>query len=140
MAMGILGGVLGGATFFDLKTKKIPNFYIIGLLILGVFFSISIKKVGCSENCLSLIPAFFIAYPLYYYRVLGAGDVKLFIAIKFYLTLYYWLMLISISLMVAAAFFLIRLLLIGELNFNSFHYYRFTPYILLAYFILLVVF
>jgi len=99
---------------------------------------LTIKDINIVKSLLSVSLCFIISYPLYYLNALGAGDVKLLIAISSFLALNNWLMLILISLILAAVIFSIRLLLINELNFTEFHYYRYTHFILWAYFILLL--
>jgi prepilin peptidase CpaA len=138
MEMKVLGGAILLASIFDIKNKKIPNFFNLILLIIGISFSMIINNISIIKNLEILFFTFLCAYPLYYFNVLGAGDVKLFICSRFFLGHYSWLMLISISLGVGGLIFLGRLWHAGELDFKTRHYFRFTPYILLAYVILLV--
>ena len=140
MEMKILGGALLIASMFDIKNKKIPNFFNLIFLIIGISFSIIIKNISIIKNFEILIFTFLCAYPIYHFNVLGAGDVKLFICSRFFLGHYSWLMLISISLCIGGLIFLARLWLTKELDFKTRHYFRFTPYILLAYVILLAFF
>lgn len=135
-----LSSILMTATFFDAKTKKIPNFFNLFVLISGLLFSICIKNICISKIFVEIIFVFLAAYPLYLLKVLGAGDVKLLMAIGLFLPHYNWLMLIFISILIAGVVFFIRLWRINELDFKGFHYYRFTHFILWAYFILLIVF
>ncbi len=132
--------LLSIATFFDIKTKKIPNYFNVFLLIFGIGFSMTINDISIVKSLLYLTGCFVISYPLYYINALGAGDVKLFIAISSFLALNNWLMLILISLFLAAIVFTVRLIILNELNFSEFHYYRYTHFILWAYFILLILF
>lgn len=140
MGMAILGTAYTIATICDLKNKKIPNIFNLILLIIGIYFSFTLKNISIIKITGMLFLAFFTTYPLYYYNVLGAGDVKLFISSRLFLVHYSWLMLISFSLITAAIIFLVRLIVTKQLDFTTFHYYRFTPYMLLAYFILLLLY
>lgn len=133
----LLTSSLTVATIFDIKTKKIPNFYNVFLLILGISFSMTIKDMTIVKSLLWLSLYFTLSYPLYYFKALGAGDVKLLIAISSFLSLNNWLMLISISLVMAAIIYSIKLAIINEFDFEHFHFYRYTHFILWAYFILL---
>lgn len=135
-----LSSVLLIATYFDIKTKKIPNFFNLFLVISGVAFSMCIKNIGISKILFEIFFIFLAAYPLYLLKVLGAGDVKLLMALGLFLPHYNWLMLIFISILIGGLVFFIRLWRINELDFKGFHYYRFTHFILWAYFILLIVF
>jgi Flp pilus assembly protein protease CpaA len=138
MEMKVLGGALLLASIFDIKNKKIPNYFNLIFLIIGIGFSIIINNISIIKNLEVLFFTFLCAYPIYHFNVLGAGDVKLFICSRFFLGHYSWLMLISISLCVGGLIFLGRLWYAQELDFKTRHYFRFTPYILLAYVILLV--
>jgi prepilin peptidase CpaA len=138
--MKIVISILIIATIFDIKTKKIPNFFSFLICLLAIYFSVTIKNMTLLKVMFELSLAFVMAYPLYYFNVLGAGDVKLLIAISSFLTLNSWLMLILISLLVASIVFIIRLVYIKELNFKQRHYYRYTHFFLWAYLILLIVF
>lgn len=140
MGMAILGAAYTIATICDLKNKKIPNVFNLILLIVSIYFSFTLKNISITKNAYILLLAFFTTYPLYYYNVLGAGDVKLFISSRLFLVHYSWLMLILFSLILAAIIFLVRLVMTKQLDFKTFHYYRFTPYMLLAYFILLLLY
>jgi len=136
----ITGGSLLIATLFDAKTKKIPNFFNLFLILFGLYFSITIKDITLMKSLWIVIRGFIISYPLYYLQALGAGDVKLLIGISSFLSLNNWLMLILISLLLGGVLFTFRLLSINEFSITRFHYYRFTHFILWAYFILLILF
>lgn len=140
MGMAILGAAYIIATVCDLKNKKIPNVFNLILLIIGICFSFTLRNISIAKIIGAILLAFITTYPLYYYNVLGAGDVKLFISSRLFLVHYSWLMLISFSLITAAIIFLVRLLVTKQLDFKTFHRYRFTPYMLLAYFILLLLY
>ena len=136
----IVVSALSIATLFDVKMKKVPNFFNLFLLIFAVCFSYIIIDVSYTKIIFCFFRGAIIAYPLYYFNVLGAGDVKLLMCISLFLSLNNWLMLILISILISGVFFLIRLLIINELGFKTFHYYRYTHFFLWAYFILLILF
>lgn len=136
----IVVSALSIATLFDVKMKKVPNFFNLFLLIFAVCFSYTIIDVSYTKIIFCFFRGAIIAYPLYYFNVLGAGDVKLLMCISLFLSLNNWLMLILISILISGVFFLIRLLIINELDFKTFHYYRYTHFFLWAYFILLILF
>lgn len=136
----IVVSALSIATFFDVKMKKVPNFFNLFLLISGIVFSYMIIDISYTKIIFCFLRGAVMAYPLYYFNVLGAGDVKLLMCISLFLSLNSWIMLILISIFISAIFFLIRLLVINELDFKRFHYYRYTHFFLWAYFILLIIF
>jgi len=135
MILGLI--IITIATFFDIRTKKIPNFFSFLGVIAGVCFSISIKNIAITNIVLDLVISFCLAYPLFYFNVLGAGDVKILIVISLFLTHYSWLMLIIISITLAATIYGIRLFKDKSFDLKNCHHYRFTHFILLAYLILL---
>ena len=136
----IVVSALSIATLFDVKMKKVPNFFNLFLLIFALYFTYIIIDVSYTKIIFYFFRGAIIAYPLYYFNVLGAGDVKLLMCISLFLSLNNWLMLILISVLISGVFFLIRLLIINELDFKTFHYYRYTHFFLWAYFILLILF
>ncbi len=91
----ILGVLLLGAAGTDLKSRRIPNFLILGGL--GCFAILA--AVLFVEGEAALLPgclgagmlAFFIHFIPYRFRCLGAGDVKLAALIGFFLGWKHWL-------------------------------------------------
>lgn len=66
---------LSGAAFFDLRTGKIPNRY---LIVWAAVFLIRAVFLGCVGQCLlETVVTAVILFPLFFFRMMGAGDVKL---------------------------------------------------------------
>ncbi|QDP02069.1 prepilin peptidase [Thalassotalea sp. PS06] len=75
------------ALYFDLRYQRIPN----SLCLLGLITGIAVQfgfmgLNGVGSALLGAGLAFIILFPLYMFRLLGAGDVKLMIAIGAFLT------------------------------------------------------
>lgn len=65
--------------FKDLKTYKVPNYFILVGLIAGLIIQIFMYGVrGVITFFAGTFLPIFILYPLFFLRVLGAGDIKLF--------------------------------------------------------------
>lgn len=68
----------------DLKTDRIPNGFIFLGVVIGVTGSL-LSGWSFLELLASVLPTFFLMYPLFKIGVLGAGDVKLFVLIASFL-------------------------------------------------------
>ena len=68
----------------DLKTDRIPNGFIFLGVVIGVTGSL-LSGRSFLELLASVLPTFFLMYPLFKIGVLGAGDVKLFVLIASFL-------------------------------------------------------
>jgi prepilin peptidase CpaA len=90
------GGLLAGACFLaalvvasvtDIRSRRIPNKLVLALGLLGVVYSVLAVSplLGLSRALLSATIGFLIWIPFYAFRMLGAGDVKLFAAASFWL-------------------------------------------------------
>lgn len=86
----------GAAAFFDWRTSKIPNV----LLLLGAAggFFLSLHPIYLVRLVLPLL----LLYPLYYLRMMGAGDVKLYAVYAGLLGLQDWVVMFFLSLFLAA--------------------------------------
>jgi prepilin peptidase CpaA len=84
-------GVVGGSCFIiallfasttDLRSRRIPNWLVMVLGLLGVLYSVLEVgfPVGFGRALLSCVLGFSLWIPFYVLRMLGAGDVKLFAA------------------------------------------------------------
>ena len=83
--------IVGGACFTailvvvsisDILSRRIPNWAVVGLAVLGVAYSMSVLSLGpgLTRAGLGLLLGFALWIPFYALRMLGAGDVKLFAA------------------------------------------------------------
>ncbi len=86
-AHGLAGGVLFGALLLaacvsDLRTRRIPNALVGGILLLGLSFSVMGAPWPSSglRAIAALGVGFVIWVPFYSLRLIGAGDVKFFAA------------------------------------------------------------
>lgn len=84
--MTILMGLLLAAAFFDLRKRKIPNLLILAGAVLGMA-----RLISCREPFLTYLPGILIPilflFPFFSIGTLGAGDIKLFSVIGFFLPL-----------------------------------------------------
>ena len=84
--MTILMGLLLAAAYFDLRKRKIPNLLILAGAILGM-----VRLISCREPLLTYLPGILIPililFPFFRIGTLGAGDIKLFSVIGFFLPL-----------------------------------------------------
>jgi len=61
----------------DIHTRKIPNEYLLYAAILGITFQhTKFDKEELLKDILNFTIIIFILFPLYIFRVLGAGDIK----------------------------------------------------------------
>lgn len=81
MTYGLLMFMLLALSIIDLKTSRVPNQYVIGmLLVLG--FSTVMERQLFNLCWKSIVLSLFLSMMLYKYRVLGAADLKIFIVIS----------------------------------------------------------
>ena len=70
------------ASVWDIRSRRIPNWLVIALAVLGVCYSALVQSpsFGVPRALLGLLLGFVLWIPFYALRMLGAGDVKLFAA------------------------------------------------------------
>ena len=72
-------GISGIAVFMDFLMERVVNSFICMGLVLGLYYQISTGSVkGMIVYVLGILVPFFLLLPLFYFRMLGAGDIKLF--------------------------------------------------------------
>jgi prepilin peptidase CpaA len=78
---GVLMALLVTAAVVDARTGRIPNWLVLGGALYGVlhyaFFPINAREVGIEVALGGLAIGLVALLPLYFLRVMGAGDVKL---------------------------------------------------------------
>ncbi|WP_405054160.1 A24 family peptidase [Thalassotalea psychrophila] len=80
--LGIIALAFFLALYFDLRIQKIPN--ILCLYVVAIGFTVQFMFFGWAgglNGLLGLLTAFIILFPAFYFKVLGAGDVKLMMAV-----------------------------------------------------------
>lgn len=81
IAPGLLLALLAVAGISDIVKRKIPNWTVIGLIVVWVGAAIAGQAVGPWYLALAAaVIAFAIGYLLYHFGLMGAGDAKLFTA------------------------------------------------------------
>ncbi len=70
--------ILAGASFFDIKSRKVPNAFVLVVLALALVFSVFISSVDKVDTLFSFLTALLITFPLWSIGAMGAGDVKIF--------------------------------------------------------------
>ena len=86
-AITIVGGAcytlaLVVASVWDIRSRRIPNWLVIALVVLGVCYSALVQSfvAGVPRALLGMVIGFALWIPFYALGMLGAGDVKLFAA------------------------------------------------------------
>jgi prepilin peptidase CpaA len=86
-ALAVAGGVcftlaLAIASVWDIRSRRIPNWLVIAVALLGVCYSALMQSPlsGISRALLGMVIGFGLWIPFYALGMLGAGDVKLFAA------------------------------------------------------------
>ena len=93
----------------DLKTDRIPNGFIFLGIVIGVTGSFLFGR-SILELLVSVLPAFFLMYPLFKTGVLGAGDVKLFVMIASFLPVREFMSILAGAFAIGAVFSLGKLI------------------------------
>jgi prepilin peptidase CpaA len=113
------------ALYFDFKIKKIPNKLNFFIVLFGIFFKIFQKGFSFFPNLVfEIVIIFTISFAIYHFKVIGAGDLKFFIALT-PLTGYEMIIkLIGISIIVGAVNYTFYLLSKGELISSFKNFFR----------------
>lgn len=104
----VLYTILYGAVIMDLYTYKVKNW----LIIIGLFYAFSYQYIrngynGIVRAVIGIFITFFILYICYLFRVVGAGDVKLFCIIGGLLCLQDTIICITLSFFIGGFFCII---------------------------------
>lgn len=104
------------AAVFDLLTKRIPNWLTLPGMLCGLgaqFFFIGIT--GLQHGLLGVLVAFALFYPLFLFRMMGGGDVKLLMLIGAFTSLMFTIYVAAAAIIVGGVYALIDTLLRGRL-------------------------
>jgi prepilin peptidase CpaA len=78
----VLAGVVLVAAFYDIRFRRIPNWLVLTALLFGLALNgFLFSGAGLKSSAQGIGLAFAIYFPLYLLRGMGAGDVKLMMAI-----------------------------------------------------------
>lgn len=79
----IVLAALAGAVFTDLKSRRVDNRFVLGILAVGLLAQVFLNGLsGLLNSGASIMTAFAFGLPLYLLKVFGGGDFKLMIAIS----------------------------------------------------------
>ena len=109
--MAVLCVLLAAACCFDYRYKKIPNFLIIVMLVLGAgqhFLQGGAWEVASCAGAMVLVMC--LLYPLFKVGAVGAGDVKLLGVTAGYLPFKKILVFLFLSLLIAAVVSLVKMM------------------------------
>lgn len=117
----IVLAALAGAVFTDLKSKRVDNRFVLGVLAVGVVAQLALHGVsGLLNMGASIMTAFAFGLPLYLLKVFGGGDFKLMIAISSLIDWKATIIVYLISFVWGAVLGLFRVILAGGLK-SVFH-------------------
>lgn len=80
----VLTGVLIWAAASDVSDRRIPNRAVLAVLGLFVFWVVADRGAGLASSLVAGAIAFAVAYGLYVFKIVGAGDAKLFAALALF--------------------------------------------------------
>ena len=93
----------------DLKTDRIPNGFILLGVVIGITGSL-LSDRNFPELLASVLPAFFLMYPLFRIGVLGAGDIKLLVMTASFLSIREFMSILAGAFVIGAVFSLGKLI------------------------------
>lgn len=124
-----LVGILGVAVIIDCQTFKIPNALIVGALVGGFVVKgtnaiLTGDLLIMADMFIAILLTMIILIPLYVFKALGAGDIKLFIVISAYTSMKESLYICLLSLFIGAIIGLIKILStrMNNISFHRIHY------------------
>lgn len=82
--LAVLTGVLIWAACTDVMSRRIPNQAVIAVLCLYVVWLVLARGAGLWPALGAGVLSFVVGYILYLFRIMGAGDVKLFAAVALF--------------------------------------------------------
>jgi prepilin peptidase CpaA len=107
--------ILAVAVVEDLRTKKVRNVIVLGMIVVALVGAIGIDGVRALPwSALSMTTAFLLGFPLFVLGILGAGDIKVFIAVSVLLSWDAVLFVGVASLLWGAALGVARTVIAGE--------------------------
>lgn len=75
--------IIAVAVVEDLRTKKVRNAVVLGMIAVALVGAIGLDGIRAIPwSALSMSTAFFLGFPLFVLGILGAGDIKVFIAVS----------------------------------------------------------
>lgn len=81
LASAVLAALLLTASVYDVRSRRVPNALVLAIVSAGVVFSASCKGLlGVGVSLAYMAVGLLIWLPFYAFRMMGAGDVKLFAA------------------------------------------------------------
>lgn len=108
------GLLVGIASWTDMRTSKIPNLLTVCGCISGLFYHLLLPGgEGFAFACFGAIAGFLAMLGLYFFKALGAGDVKLFAALGTWIG-FEWILYCSIYSLIYSALIALILLLITK--------------------------
>lgn len=114
------------ATYTDIKENKIKNKQILLFILLGIVLSILLGGFsGLKDSLLGIIVPFLLLFIFFVFRMLGAGDIKLFCAIGSIMGVNFVINNIIYSFLLAGIVVILKLLFTKKIisTFKGIYYY-----------------
>lgn len=114
------------ATYTDIKENKIKNKHLLIFIIIGMILSIVSNGIlGLKDSLLGIIIPFLLLFIFFVFRMLGAGDIKLFCAIGSIMGVSFVINNIIYSFLLAGIVVILKLLLTKKIisTFKGIYYY-----------------
>lgn len=104
------------AAAFDVRYRRIPNWLVLTGFLAGLSLSfVFLRAPGLKDSLLGASLAFAVYFPLFALRAMGAGDLKLMVAVASFTGPLNWLFLFLITALLGGALAVILLLYRGKL-------------------------
>jgi prepilin peptidase CpaA len=85
----VFAAILVWAAFTDIKSRRIPNAAVLGLVAIFAAWALAGAPAGLGSGLAAAAIGFAVGFALYLFKVMGAGDVKLFAATALFIGLVY---------------------------------------------------
>ncbi|HUO97036.1 MAG TPA: prepilin peptidase [Rhizomicrobium sp.] len=83
----LFAAVLGFAAFSDVRERKIPNWTVLAVVLLFVFWALAEPAVSLVSSLEAALLLLVVTVPLFAFRLIGAGDSKLVTAVALFMGL-----------------------------------------------------
>lgn len=105
------------AAAFDIRYRKIPNWLVLAGFLIGLSLSyLFFERQGFKDSLLGALLAFAVYFPLFALRAMGAGDLKLMVAVAAFSGPSNWIILFLITAILGGLIAVVLLLYRGNLG------------------------
>ena len=115
--MSLAVGLVIFAAVYDFLTKRIPNWLTFPGMLIGIVANIILSgwMIGLKESLLGVSVGFVLFFPIYFFQIMGAGDVKLLMLIGAFVGYQLCFYVALASIFIGGAYALVNVIAVGRI-------------------------